>query len=201
MPEILVVDDDRAYLKATERVLLTRGFKVTLTDSPEQTLTFIKENPKQFDLILLDWKLCSALDGDAILLMIKRFLPDFNVPVIFVTAHTRISSKYLMRLGAYDTLEKPVSCEKLLDTVERALGEKAPEDPHRMAPAELCWQDLRKQALAKELISAIRSTSSLSAAAKHLGCSVMTLHRRLRLTGLHSFVVSENRGLNGEDNQ
>src|SRR3989338_7316200 len=103
MAEILVVDDDQGVLKATGRILKSHGYEPVLTPSPEEAIRLLKENPKRFSVILLDWKLRSAIDGDMVLKLIKYTLPGFSAPIIFVTDYTGIASKDLIRRGAFDT--------------------------------------------------------------------------------------------------
>lgn len=192
MNEILVVDDDPDILDATQRALKNR-YNVTAVEEPEAALTLLKQNPDRFDVILLDWKLKCPIDGDMVLDLIRFKYPGFKTPIIFVTAHTHIASKYLLKIGAYETLRKPVTKEHLIDAIERALGQRPPEDPHRKAPADLTWQELRKHELSRKIVTAIRVHGSLADAARDLDCSLMSLHRWLRLTGMHSFLIEKER--------
>ncbi len=193
MNEILVVDDDTEVLKATGRALKARGYEPLLLQSPEQALGLLKENPRRFDVILLDWKLRCPIDGDMIVKLVKRIFPHFKTPIIFVTAHTKIASKYLMRLGAYEILAKPLDVKQLIDAIQRALNKKPPEDPHQKAPSELNWEELKKHAMATKIVNAISSTKTLVEAALLLGCSRKGLYRWLSKTGLHDFVVVKER--------
>ncbi len=190
MTNILIVDDDEKVLKTTGEALRSSDYDVTLTESPETGLKLIRSNPDQFDLILLDWKLRCPLDGDMVLKLIKHIYPNFKIPIIFITAHTKISSKYLMRLGAFDTLSKPLTREDLLAAVERALGKKS-ENPHRHAPAELNSQELKRHEMIQSIIEAVTTSSSLKNAAIKLGCSRMTLYRWLRMTNLHELLLAD----------
>ena len=187
--EILVVDDDPEVLKATSYALQTGGYLPLPTRSPEEALGLLKENPGRFQAILLDWKLRCPIDGDMMVKLVKRIFPGFSTPIIFVTAHTQIASHYLMRLGAYEILPKPLEADELLNAVDRALHKKPPEDPHRKAPCEISSQELRKQELAKRIIEAVAATPTLAAAARQLRCSRVSLYKWLRLTGLHRFLT------------
>ena len=191
MTEVLVVDDDISVLQATARTLKAHGYEATLIESAEEALRVLKKEPLRFSVILLDWKLRCPIDGDMILMLLKKIFPGFKTPIIFITAHTRVSSKYLMRLGAYDTLAKPLTSEQLIDAIERALHKKVEEDPHQKAPAELNSQDLKKHEMAKKIIQAISIAPTLADAAHALGCSRRSLYRWLQRTGLHYFMVSK----------
>ncbi len=189
MGEILIVDDDARVLAITGEVLRGRGYKVALCESSHQAIKILKENLKRFEVILLDWKLKSAIDGDMIIKILHRLFPDFQTPIIFITAHAKVSSTYLMRLGAYDILEKPITDEQLIDAIERALNKKPPEDPHQKVPSELGWQELKKHQMATRIVNAVSSTASLAEAARVLKCSRRSLYRWLLKTGLHDFVI------------
>ena len=191
MAKILVVDDDAKVLAATGDALAAFGYDPHLISSPEEALALLKKNPTGFDVIILDWKLQSTIDGDMMIKLVKRIFPNFKTPIIFLTAHTNISSKYLMRLGAFDTLSKPFQAEQLVDSIERALQRKPAEDPHRKAPADLSADEFKKHEIAKRIIDAVSSTRSLVDAAAKLGCSRRSLYRWLEKTGLHTFVVEK----------
>ena len=191
MSRILIVDDDTQILDITGQILESQGYEVTPRSSPEEAIGLLKKNAHAFDLILMDWKLRAAIDGDIVLKVVKHVFPAFQTPVIFITAFTHISSKYLMRLGAFDTLSKPFTAEQLLDAVDRALKKKPAENPHERAPTYLASCELKKQELAKKIVDAITASRSLKDAALLLGCSRMTLYRWLSKTGLHSFLIDK----------
>jgi DNA-binding NtrC family response regulator len=191
MGEILVVDDDEKILIATGAALRAYGYEATLSNAPQEALALLKKNPNRFDVILLDWKLRSPMDGDIVIKVIQYMFPGFKTPIIFVTAHTRISSKYLMRLGAFDTLAKPVTAEQLIDAVERALNKKSQENPHEQAPAYLSPRDLKRQHMMIKITDAIHSSNSFTEAAEQLHVSRRSLYRWLDLTGLREFYIQK----------
>lgn len=191
MEEILVVDDDPKVLALTSEILKCHGYEPLATGSPQEALETVKKNPGRFSLLLLDWKLRSHIDGDTVLCLVKRLFPELNIPIIFVTAHTRIASKYLMRLGAYETLTKPFTADDLVDAVERALRKKPDEDPHRLAPAEAGADELKKSEMTRRIVNALTVASSVTEASAVLGCSRRSLYRWIEKTGLHSFLISK----------
>jgi len=191
MSHILIVDDDAKILSLTGAILKNNGYDVVTTRLPEEAIKFFKAEPEKFSLILLDWKLKAALDGDVVMQVIHHMFPSKKVPVIFVTAHTNISSKYLMRLGAFDTLSKPFTSTQLLDAVERVFGKKPEDDPHKYSAPFESPREFKKQELARKIMAAITSSRSLKEAADHLNCSRMTLYRWLEKTGLSSFVIEK----------
>ncbi|MCM8775037.1 MAG: response regulator [Candidatus Omnitrophica bacterium] len=191
MNEILVVDDDPDVLDATQRALKTRGYRAAPVRNPEEALAIFKQNPSRFDLIILDWKLRSPIDGDMVADLIRYQFPDFKIPIIFVTAHTQIASKYLLKHGAYDTLKKPITIDELMAAIERALHKRPEEDPHQNAPAYLNSKELRRQEIMRKIIRAIVNTPSIKEAARALQCSRMTLYRWLKTTGLDQHLLKK----------
>ena len=116
---ILVVDDEDGVRESVREVLTDEGYRVLDTADCAQVLNLIKaERP---DLVLLDiWM--PQMDGIGLLKEIKGQEPDINV--VMVSGHGNIHTAVTAtKFGAFDFIEKPVSLEGLLSTVQRALGE------------------------------------------------------------------------------
>ena len=119
MPKtILVVDDEDGVRDSVREVLNDEGYRVIDTADGTQVLDIIKsERP---DLVLLDiWM--PQIDGIGLLKEIKIQEPDINV--VMVSGHGNIHTAVTAtKFGAFDFIEKPVSLDGLLLTVQRALG-------------------------------------------------------------------------------
>jgi two-component system, NtrC family, nitrogen regulation response regulator NtrX len=114
---VLIVDDERAIQTALKGVLEDEGYRVTTVGSGAEALRAVgDEGP---DLIFLDiWM--PKMDGLETLSEIKRLRPDATV--VMISGHGTIETAVkATRLGAYDFIEKPLSLEKTLITVSRAL--------------------------------------------------------------------------------
>jgi two-component system, NtrC family, nitrogen regulation response regulator NtrX len=114
---ILIVDDEPAIQKALRDVLEDEGYHVSVAGSgPEALRTVADEVP---DLVFLDiWM--PRMDGLETLAELKRLRPEATVVVI--SGHGTIETAIkATRLGAWDFIEKPLSLEKTLVTVTRAL--------------------------------------------------------------------------------
>jgi len=114
---ILVVDDDRAVRASLRALLETAGYVTTLFESGIALLD--SPNAVLGACVLLDVKM-PGLDG----LEVQRRLNDRGVvlPVVIVTGHGDIAmAVQAMRAGAVDFLEKPVSRDRLLESVARAI--------------------------------------------------------------------------------
>jgi two-component system nitrogen regulation response regulator NtrX len=114
---ILIVDDERAIQFTLRGVLEDEGYRVTTVGSGAEALSRVTEELP--DLIFLDiWM--PGVDGLDTLAELKRLRPDATV--VMISGHGTIETAVkATRLGAWDFIEKPLSLEKTLLTVARAL--------------------------------------------------------------------------------
>ena len=115
---ILVVDDDQGLLLSTEAILLSAGLpKPALVSDSRRVLNLVRKY--QFQVILLDLMM-PHVGGLDLLKQLKEQFPA--IECIVVTAMDEAASAVkAMSLGAYDYLVKPLSSEKLIIVVNRAL--------------------------------------------------------------------------------
>ena len=114
---ILVVDDETSIIKSLEGILSDEGFDVYCADSGAKALEQMEEVIP--DLVLLDiWM--PGMDGIETLVKIKETYS--NVQVVMMSGHGNIETAVkATKLGAYDFIEKPLSLEKILLSVNNAL--------------------------------------------------------------------------------
>lgn len=114
---ILVVDDEESILKSVAGILTDEGFEVICVESGIRALDKIEETIP--DLVLLDiWM--PEQDGIETLIKIKKMNPQLQV--IMMSGHGTIETAVkATRLGAYDFIEKPLSLEKVLLSINNAL--------------------------------------------------------------------------------
>jgi two-component system, NtrC family, nitrogen regulation response regulator NtrX len=114
---IMIVDDERPIQDALRGVLEDEGYRVTTVGSGADALSAVGDDAP--DLVFLDiWM--PGIDGLETLAELKRLRPD--VPVVMISGHGTIETAVkATRLGAYDFIEKPLSLEKTLLTITRAL--------------------------------------------------------------------------------
>ena len=116
---ILIVDDEDGVRESVREVLSDEGYRVVDTADGTRVLELIeKENPR---LVFLDiWM--PQIDGIGLLKQIKSKAPGINV--VMISGHGNIHTAVTAtKFGAFDFIEKPLSLEGLLLTVQRALGE------------------------------------------------------------------------------
>jgi len=116
--QILVVDDEERIRQSLNGILKDEGYGVLEAKDGVQALKQIESDPP--DLVLLDiWM--PGMDGMEVLERIKGQTP--NLPVIMISGHANIElAVKATKLGAYDFVEKPLSLEKVLLTVNNALS-------------------------------------------------------------------------------
>ena len=114
---ILVVDDEKSILQSLEGILTDEGFEVQSELSGIGALQKIDEVMP--DLVLLDiWM--PDMDGIETLVKIKESYPQLQV--VMMSGHGSIETAVkATKLGAYDFIEKPLSLEKVLLSVNNAL--------------------------------------------------------------------------------
>ena len=117
MKTVLIVDDERNIRDSLGAVLRDEGFDVVFSESAEEAISEISKD--EIDVVLLDVWL-PGMDGIAALREIKKTSP--SLPVIMITGHGTVETAVkATKLGAYDFLEKPLSIEKVLLSVDHAL--------------------------------------------------------------------------------
>jgi two-component system nitrogen regulation response regulator NtrX len=115
---ILVIDDEQGIRTTLSNILEDEGHETVSCESGEEAMTrFARED---FDLALLDIWL-PGVDGLTVLERLKASAP--GVPVIMISGHANVDTAVkATRLGAFDFLEKPLSLERVLLTVNHALS-------------------------------------------------------------------------------
>ncbi|NJC88664.1 MAG: sigma-54-dependent Fis family transcriptional regulator [Desulfuromonas sp.] len=117
MQSILIVDDEQSIRDSLSGILQDEGFTPATAANGEEALARLREDKP--DLILLDiWM--PGMDGLETLTRIRDQLPEQLV--IMMSGHGTIETAVkATKLGAYDFIEKPLSLEKLLLTIQNAL--------------------------------------------------------------------------------
>jgi two-component system, NtrC family, nitrogen regulation response regulator NtrX len=114
---ILIVDDEANTLASLSRAFRLAGHNAVVCDNAARALELAKEQP--FDLILSD-VVMPGRDGLLLLEDLKNAAVAAPVVMMSGQAHIEMAVR-ATRLGALDFLEKPLTTEKLLVTVDNAL--------------------------------------------------------------------------------
>jgi len=112
-----IVDDEPSVRKAVSRLLRAAGYTVAVYESAEQLLDRLPEQSEP-GCVVLD----IVMPGINGLTMQERLQRAGSaLPIVFMTG----SAEPIQGVAA-SFLQKPVSKEKLLDAIERALGSVRP---------------------------------------------------------------------------
>ena len=130
MANILVVDDELGIRDLLSEILNDEGHSVDLAENATQART--ARMGSIYDLVLLDiW----MPDTDGVSLL-KEWASagTLTMPVIMMSGHATIDTAVeATRIGAFSFLEKPITLQKLLKTVEQALVRSASLPPAAVA--------------------------------------------------------------------
>jgi two-component system nitrogen regulation response regulator NtrX len=122
---ILLVDDEEGILETLSGILEDEGYEVSTVSSGEKALDLVKELSP--DVVILDVWMPGGIDGLETLRAIKETTQ--KPAVIMISGHSNIDiAVQATKLGAYDFLEKPLSLEKVLILVKRALEKQSLEN-------------------------------------------------------------------------
>ena len=138
---LLIVDDEANTLASLSRAFRLEGHEATVCDNANKALELAKS--QAFDLILSD----VVMPGkDGLTLLEEMKAQGVASPVVMMSGQAHIEMAVrATRLGALDFLEKPISTEKLLLTVENALKlgrlERENRDlERRLGKHEIVWK-------------------------------------------------------------
>src|SRR5215813_8944083 len=127
MANLLVVDDDANTLASLARAFRMAGHEATVCDNAARALDLVKSQP--FDMMLSD-VVMPGKDGLALLEDLRA--QGIALPVVMISGQANIEMAVrATRLGAIDFLEKPLSTDKLLLTIDNVLKLKRLEDENR----------------------------------------------------------------------
>ncbi|MBC7654140.1 MAG: response regulator [Oligoflexus sp.] len=121
MNNILIIDDEIGICLILSKFLTKNGYQTTTAESGEAAFEELKK--QKFDLVLSDFRL-EDTDGREILRRIKSEYPGLIVIIVSGFGDPNLAAE-LIRMGAYDFINKPIYPNVILETVERALAQKS----------------------------------------------------------------------------
>ena len=127
MAHLLIVDDDANTLASLARAFRLAGHEATVCDNAARALELVTS--QRFDMMMSD-VVMPGKDGLALLEELRNL--GVTLPVVMISGQANIEMAVrATRLGAVDFLEKPLSTDKLLLTVDNVLKLKRLEDENR----------------------------------------------------------------------
>jgi two-component system nitrogen regulation response regulator NtrX len=139
-PNLLLIDDDPNTLASLSRAFRLAGYDATVCDNAVRALELIHAD--RFDVIFSD-VVMPGKDGISLLEDLKA--AGVTTPVVMISGQASVETAVkATRLGAVDFLEKPLSTEKLLLTIENVLRLRHLEDENRdlrrrLGKHEMIW--------------------------------------------------------------
>ncbi len=119
---LLLVDDETAFLDTMRKRLSKRNFNVQTADSGLAALDALAEDGGQIEVVILD-VMMPGMDGVETLMEIKRKHP--LVEVVMLSGNATVASAIDgMKQGAYDFLLKPCDMGSLIAKVKEAAEKK-----------------------------------------------------------------------------
>lgn len=120
--KLLFVDDETEQLEVYRNFFARRNFRVFIAASAEEGLLAIKKDRP--DLVFLDMKLSSNMNGKDVLEALRKTNTDTKVVIITGDILNYDNTKELSSLGVIRVMHKPVSLEAVEETIKTALQEK-----------------------------------------------------------------------------
>lgn len=116
---ILVVDDEEKIRHTLRGVLSDEGYEVLEAEDGQAALDVLARGIPRLAIVDI-WM--PEVDGIELVQRMRAQAPE--LPIIVISGHGTIETAVrVIRLGAFDFLEKPFELDQLLDVVNRALGD------------------------------------------------------------------------------
>ena len=117
MHKVLVVDDDKVLQGSVKEALEFHHFAVDVADNGKEALSAVYK--EKYDLVVMDVNM-PEMDGIQALTEIKKYDP--SIIVIILTAYSNVGDAVkVVKEGAYNYLEKPITSDNLVALIKRAL--------------------------------------------------------------------------------
>jgi two-component system response regulator PfeR len=119
---ILIVDDDRDWVKMLGKRLRPKGYQVEAAFDAAQAI--VQSVKLKLDLVLLD-VLMPEGDGIGVLENLRKNVVTSDVPVMAITGLSdKRVEEAVTKLGVSEYFVKPVDMNKLLERIDAVLIEK-----------------------------------------------------------------------------
>ena len=116
-----MVDDEKAIIDITKKILTSLGYAVEARTSSLEALELFKAMPDKFDLVITDMTM-PQMTGDTLARELMKIRPD--LPVILCTGFSeKITKEKAETMGIKAFLLKPLLKEEMAHTIRKVLDE------------------------------------------------------------------------------
>ena len=117
---ILFVDDDSVQRHAITKILISDRYSIDTCENVNEATNFLRK--EKYDVVFTEMKL-RDLNGIELLKFVKIKFPE--LPVIIITGYPTIESAVqTIKEGATDYIEKPLSKDKIIKSLETVIVDK-----------------------------------------------------------------------------
>src|SRR5690606_13944595 len=160
--KILLIEDDVSFCMMIQTFLKKKGFEVESAYSFREAEGIIK-GAEDLDLVLTDVRLPDS-DGVEILKFIKGINP--KIQVILMTGYTDIRTAVnVMKLGAFDYVEKPINSDEIIVKIQQALAKKSQVDGNVFATTHYSTKESKSKS--SSTLDFVKGTSEKSKELHH----------------------------------
>lgn len=123
---ILLVDDEEIPLKVLTEMLEMGGYRVEAKQSSNEAFSAFSQDPHGFDAIISDQFLDNTTLGTALSREFLKVRPD--ITIVLCTGDAETIREEAMSVGIHSLIQKPVTIDRLIDTVSCALRKQSPTE-------------------------------------------------------------------------
>ncbi len=181
-PRILVIDDEAAIRESLRMILEYEDYQFVGAGSGQEAISLVQRDRP--DLVLLDIKM-PGMDGMEVLRKLHAL--DETLPIVMISGHgTTATAVDAIRSGATDFLDKPLSSERVIVTLQNALrqSELRSENRELKLAMESKYEIVGKSASLRKVLEALQRAAPTNATVLLLGESgvgkelvARTIHR------------------------
>ena len=143
MATILLVEDDKTFIQILQGFLVKHGHEVDAKNCIKDAVTAIEK--KEYELILLDYRLPDGIGMDLIKLLKSR---NIKTPIIVITSFNDIRTAVnALKMGAFDYITKPVIPDELLMIINEAISKKEPRQTNSISKSNLFVEGASKKSI------------------------------------------------------